>query len=108
MLDGVGDYRDPERLLVVRFTSRTKGVGMLNSLSIEVFNSGYKQVPGGPGWGDEAPATWPASTSTLIAGESQALLVDALMTTGEGERLATWVQNSGKQLQALLVTHGHA
>ena len=81
---------------------------MPNSLSIEVFNSGYKQVPGGPGWGDDTPATWPASTSTLIAGESQAVLVDALMTTGEGEQLATWIQTSGKQLQAIFVTHGHA
>jgi glyoxylase-like metal-dependent hydrolase (beta-lactamase superfamily II) len=81
---------------------------MLDQLSIEVFNSGYKTVPGGPGWDDSTPATWPASTSTLIAGESQAVLVDALMTTAEGERLADWVQNSGKQLEAVLLTHGHA
>jgi glyoxylase-like metal-dependent hydrolase (beta-lactamase superfamily II) len=78
-----------------------------SSLSIDVFNSGYKQIPGGPGWDDSTPATWPASTSTLIASASRALLVDALMTTGEGERLAAWVQNSGKQLRAIFVTHGH-
>lgn len=57
-------------------------------------NSGYKPVPGGPGWDDKTPATWPATTSTLIAGERQAVLVDALMTTAEGERLADWVQDS--------------
>jgi glyoxylase-like metal-dependent hydrolase (beta-lactamase superfamily II) len=87
---------------------RTKGVGMLNPLSIDVFNSGYKQVPGGPGWDDSTPATWPATTSTLIAAGSEAILVDALMTTNEGERLAAWVRNSGKQLRTIFVTHGHA
>ena len=63
---------------------------MDSSLSIDVFNSGYKPVPGGPGWDDSAPATWPASTSTLISGDRDAVLVDALLTTGQGERLAVW------------------
>jgi glyoxylase-like metal-dependent hydrolase (beta-lactamase superfamily II) len=81
---------------------------MAGSLSIDVFNSGYKPIPGGPGWDDGTPATWPASTSTLISGDRDALLVDALMTTSEGERLAGWVQNSGKRPLAIFVTHGHA
>jgi glyoxylase-like metal-dependent hydrolase (beta-lactamase superfamily II) len=81
---------------------------MASSLSIDVFNSGYKPIPGGPGWDDSTPATWPASTSTLISGDRDALLVDALMTTSEGERLAGWVQNSGKRPRAIFVTHGHA
>ena len=63
---------------------------MDSSLSIDVFNSGYKPVPGGPGWDDRAPATWPASTSTLISGDRDAVLADTLLTTGEGERLAVW------------------
>ena len=81
---------------------------MTSSLSIAVFNSGYKPVPGGPGWDDSTPATWPASTATLISGDRDALLVDALLTTSEGERLAAWVQNTGNQLRAILITHGHA
>jgi hypothetical protein len=63
---------------------------MDSSLSIDVFNSGYQPVPAGPGWDDSAPATWPASTSTLISGDRDAVLVDALLTTGQGERLAVW------------------
>ena len=63
---------------------------MASSLSIEVFNSGYKPIPGGPGWDDSTPATWPASTSTLISGDRDAVLVLALLTTGQGERLAVW------------------
>src|SRR6478752_3454887 len=80
---------------------------MASSLSIDVFNSGYKPIPGGPGWDDSTPATWPASTSTLISGDRDALLVDALFTTSEGERLAAWVQDTAKQLRAIFVTHGH-
>jgi glyoxylase-like metal-dependent hydrolase (beta-lactamase superfamily II) len=81
---------------------------MASSLSIEVFNSGYKPIPGGPGWDDSIPATWPASTSTLISGDRDAVLVDALLTTSEGQRLAAWVENTGKQPSVIFVTHGHA
>ena len=81
---------------------------MASSLSINVFNSGYKPIPGGPGWDDSSPATWPASTSTLISGDRDAILVDALLTTSEGQRLAAWVQTTGKRPRAIFVTHGHA
>ena len=80
---------------------------MVSPLSIDVFNSGYKPIPGGPGWDDSTPATWPASTSTLISGDRDAVLVDALLTTSEGERLAAWVRNAGKRPRAIFVTHGH-
>jgi hypothetical protein len=63
---------------------------MAGSLSIDAFNCGYKPVLGGPGSDDSTPATWPASTSALISGD--AVLVDALLTTSEGERLAAWVR----------------
>ena len=52
--------------------------------------AGTSRYPAGPGWDDSAPATWPASTSTLISGDRDAVLVDALLTTGQGERLAVW------------------
>src|SRR6266852_2501635 len=80
---------------------------MASSLSIDVFNSGYKPIPGGPGWDDSTTATWPASTSTLISGDRDALLVDALLTTSEGQRRAACVQNTGKQPHSIFVTHGH-
>jgi glyoxylase-like metal-dependent hydrolase (beta-lactamase superfamily II) len=74
---------------------------------MDVFNSGYKPIPGGPGWDDSTSATWPASTSTLISGERDAVLVDALLTTDEGRRLAKWVRDAGKRLSAVFITHGH-
>jgi hypothetical protein len=45
--------------------------------------SRYRLAPGGT----TAPL---ASTSTLISGDRDAVLVDALLTTGQGERLAVW------------------
>jgi glyoxylase-like metal-dependent hydrolase (beta-lactamase superfamily II) len=80
---------------------------MSDSLSVSVFNSGYKKIPGGPGWDPATQATWPASTSTLIAGDQDAILVDALITTSEGQRLADWVKNSVKTPSLIFVTHGH-
>jgi glyoxylase-like metal-dependent hydrolase (beta-lactamase superfamily II) len=76
-------------------------------LSFNVFNRGYKPIPGGPGWDPAVQATWPATTSTLISGERDAVLVDALLTTVEGKRLASWVQDSGKPLSLVFITHGH-
>lgn len=76
-------------------------------MSIDVFNSGYKPIPGGPGWDDSITATWPASTATLISGDRDAILVDALLTTSEGQRLAAWVKQTGKRLRGIFVTHGH-
>ena len=81
---------------------------MADALSIDVFNGGYKAIPGGPGWDDRVPATWPATTSTLITANGDALLVDALLTRNEGERLAAWVQKTGTRPRAIFVTHGHA
>jgi glyoxylase-like metal-dependent hydrolase (beta-lactamase superfamily II) len=81
---------------------------MASSLSIDVFNGGYKPIPGGPGWDDTVPATWPATTSTLISADRDAVVVDALMTLSEGERLAAWVQDTGKQPSMIFITHGHA
>jgi glyoxylase-like metal-dependent hydrolase (beta-lactamase superfamily II) len=82
---------------------------MSNPVTVDVFNSGYKPIPNGglPGWDPDRQATWPASTSTLIAAGTDAILVDALMTTAEGERLAAWVRDSGRSPSSIYITHGH-
>jgi glyoxylase-like metal-dependent hydrolase (beta-lactamase superfamily II) len=77
------------------------------ALTIDVFNSGYLPVNGGPGWDPGSTATWPASTATLIAGKRDAILVDALMTIDEGHQLVSWIRETGKNLTSILITHGH-
>jgi glyoxylase-like metal-dependent hydrolase (beta-lactamase superfamily II) len=48
-----------------------------------------------------------AVNSHLIAGERDAILVDAQFTLSEAARAVDFVKASGKQLKYILVTHGH-
>jgi glyoxylase-like metal-dependent hydrolase (beta-lactamase superfamily II) len=50
---------------------------------------------------------WSPISATLIAGQQDAVLVDALMTAGQARDLADWVAAHGKQLTAVYITHGH-
>jgi glyoxylase-like metal-dependent hydrolase (beta-lactamase superfamily II) len=45
--------------------------------------------------------------STLIFGDSDAVLVDPPMTTEQARRVADWVEGSGKRLRHVYITHGH-
>ena len=47
-------------------------------------------------------------TSTLIFGEHDAVLVDALTTVAEAEALADWVALHHRNLRIIYITHGHA
>lgn len=51
--------------------------------------------------------TWPPNTATLISGERDAILVDALTTIDEAESLADWIEATGKNLKMIYITHGH-
>ena len=50
---------------------------------------------------------WSPTTSTLIHGGRDAVLVDALMTKDESRALADWVVAAGKNVTAIFVTHAH-
>ncbi|MDH6707553.1 glyoxylase-like metal-dependent hydrolase (beta-lactamase superfamily II) [Kitasatospora sp. MAA19] len=50
---------------------------------------------------------WSPITATLITGERDAVLVDALMTTEQAGHLADRVAASGENLTTVFVTHGH-
>jgi glyoxylase-like metal-dependent hydrolase (beta-lactamase superfamily II) len=50
---------------------------------------------------------WSPISATLIAGQQDAVLVDALMTVGQARALADWVADHGKRLTTVYVTHGH-
>jgi hypothetical protein len=48
---------------------------------------------------------WDATTSTLIFGENDAVLVDALTTVDEAEALARWIELHHRNLATIYVTH---
>jgi glyoxylase-like metal-dependent hydrolase (beta-lactamase superfamily II) len=50
---------------------------------------------------------WNPTSATLISGEHDAILVDALFTVGQARDLADWVAAHGKHLTAVYITHGH-
>src|ERR1700684_3570038 len=46
-------------------------------------------------------------TSTLIFGENDAVLVDAMTTVAEAEPLANWVALHNRNLETIYITHAH-
>ena len=65
-----------------------------------------------PGLSRDLPAgneelMWVANSSTLIYGEFDAVLVDTFLTTEQSQILVDWVVQSGKNLTAIYLTHGH-
>ena len=76
-------------------------------LSFNVFTTPEKAViaerprPFGP------PMAWDPTTSTLIFGENDAVLVDTLTTIAEAEALADWVRLHHRNLSTIYITHGH-
>src|SRR6202051_1311507 len=50
---------------------------------------------------------WSPTSSTLIYGKRDAVLVDAFITVEQAEALVDWVAASGKNLTTIYATHGH-
>jgi glyoxylase-like metal-dependent hydrolase (beta-lactamase superfamily II) len=50
---------------------------------------------------------WSPISATLISGQQDAVLVDALLTVGQARDLADWVAAHRKRLTAIYITHGH-
>jgi glyoxylase-like metal-dependent hydrolase (beta-lactamase superfamily II) len=53
------------------------------------------------------PPAWDPTTSTLIFGARDAVLVDPLMTVREATALAEWVVLHERRLTTIYITHGH-
>jgi glyoxylase-like metal-dependent hydrolase (beta-lactamase superfamily II) len=82
----------------------------MSALGVDVFVAGPKPIPSQvpPFDATGQRATWPPTTSTLVHGEHDALLVDTLITVEEARKLAAWVRARGKNLRAIYITHPHA
>lgn len=76
------------------------------ALSYDVFAAPSKPAKAAPPeYGD--PPAWDPTTSTLIFGARDAVLVDALMTVREATALADWIELHDRRLTAIYITHGH-
>ncbi len=78
-----------------------------NTLSVNVFTAPGKAMVGErPRPFGEALGFDPI-TSTLIFGEHDAVLVDAMLTVAEAEALADWVALHNRKLETIYITHAH-
>jgi glyoxylase-like metal-dependent hydrolase (beta-lactamase superfamily II) len=50
---------------------------------------------------------WSPTSVTLISGERDAVLVDALLTVEQAHALGEWVEAHGKRLTTIYATHGY-
>src|ERR1700687_4551412 len=53
------------------------------------------------------PLGFDPATSTLIFGEHDAVLVDAMTTVAEAEALAAWIALHNRNLETIYITHAH-
>jgi len=78
-----------------------------NTLGVNVFTAPGKAMVG------ERPKSFGEAfgfdpiTSTLIFGEHDAVLVDAMTTVAEAEALAHWVALHNRNLETIYITHAH-
>jgi glyoxylase-like metal-dependent hydrolase (beta-lactamase superfamily II) len=88
-------------------TTRATAPAALNTLSVNVFTAPGKAMVGErPKPFGEALGFDPI-TSTLIFGEYDAVLVDAMGTVAEAEALADWVALHNRNLETIYITHAH-
>ena len=77
------------------------------SLSWDVYVAPSEPLPDGDLPPHERGRSWSPTSATLISGEQDAVLVDALLTVDQARDLAEWVAAHGKNLTAVYITHGH-
>jgi len=96
-----------EGTIGLKETTRVAAPVASNTLSVNVFTAPGKPMVGErPKPFGEALGFDPI-TSTLIFGENDAVLVDAMTTVAEAEALANWVALHNRNLETIYITHGH-
>src|SRR5258708_32957341 len=58
--------------------------------------------------GEGEVATWAPSSSTLISGPTECILIDALLTFENADQIAAWATPFGKKITGIYITHGHS
>ena len=78
-----------------------------NMLSVNVFTAPGKTMVGERPKPFGEPFGFDPITSTLIFGEYDAVLVDAMGTVAEAEALADWIALHNRNLETIYITHAH-
>src|SRR5277367_3783121 len=78
-----------------------------STLGVNVFTAPGKTMVGERPKPFGEPFGFDPATSTLIFGEYDAVLVDAMTTVAEAEALADWVALHNRNLETIYITHAH-
>ena len=78
-----------------------------NTLGVNVFTAPGKTMVGERPKPFGEPLGFDPITSTLIFGEYDAVLVDAMGTVAEAEALADWIALHNRNLETIYITHAH-
>jgi glyoxylase-like metal-dependent hydrolase (beta-lactamase superfamily II) len=77
-------------------------------LSIDVYVAPMRPYTSPDQLGEGEVATWAPSSSTLISGPTEGILIDALLTFENADRIAAWAKSFGKTITGVFITHGHS
>src|SRR6201997_3296615 len=77
-------------------------------LSIDVYVAPMRPYISPDRLGEGEVATWAPSSSTLISGPAEGILIDALLTFENADRIAAWAKGFGKKITGVYITHGHS
>ncbi len=79
-----------------------------NLLSIDVYVAPMRPYTCPDQLGEGEVATWAPSSSTLISGPTEGILIDALLTFENADQIAAWAKSFGKKITGVYITHGHS
>ena len=77
-------------------------------LSIDVYVAPMRPYTYPDQLGEGEIATWAPSSSTLISGPTEGILIDALLTFENADQIAAWAKTFGKKITGVYITHGHS
>src|SRR5579871_3902485 len=96
-----------DRINGLKEVTRVTAPVALNTLDVNVFTARWKTPVGERSKPFGEPLGFDPITSTLIFGEYDAVLVDAMGTVAEAEALADWVALHNRNLETIYITHAH-
>src|SRR5450432_1393882 len=86
-------------------TTRVTAPVASSALGVNVFTAPGKAMVGERPKPFGEPRGFDPMTSTLIFGEYDAVLVDAMTTVAEAEALADWIALHNRNLETIYITH---
>ncbi|GAA1964521.1 MBL fold metallo-hydrolase [Microbacterium deminutum] len=79
----------------------------MTSLNVDVFVYPMEPYNSPDASGAGEIVTWAPMSSTLISGPTEAILIDAMLTTHHADAIAAWAKTFDKKITGIYITHGH-